>query len=82
MILFENLYFEILFLSLALCWAGFWLVVIKNRSDMKSSAKSLKEINVIPAGSGLRHGMVINANKGIGVIRDSQPSDTWFRRLL
>ncbi|NRA80685.1 MAG: hypothetical protein HRU18_20990 [Pseudoalteromonas sp.] len=82
MLFFENVYAEILILTLVTCWVGFWGAVIKNKFDMARSEREYKANNIIPAGSGIKHGMVADSSRGIGVSRDSQPSDNWFRRLL
>ncbi len=82
MLLLNNVYADILVLTLIVCWIGFWGAVIKSKLEMVRSEKVLRLNNVIPAGSGIKHGMVSDSCRGIGVTRDSQPSDNWFKRLL
>lgn len=82
MFLFDNLYVELLVYALSACWFGFWAAVIISRQGMKKNEKSLKKMNVIPSGSMISHGMVIDESRGVGVIRYAEPSENWFKRLL
>jgi len=82
MALFDNIFLEIITLSLVISWVSFWGAVLKNKIDMKRYEMELRENSIIHEGSNINHGMASNHKKGIGVIRYSQPSNNWFKRLL
>ena len=82
MLFLENIYIEMIIISICLCWISFFGLVIFSRAGMKKNEKTLRKMNVIPAGSMVSHGMVVDEKRGIGVIRDSEPSENWFKRLL
>lgn len=78
----NNVYLEIVLVFAIIGTLVYWGAIIGMARTMKNNEKKMQEMNVLVSGSLVSHGMVRNRNKGIGVVRDSQPSDNWFRKLI
>lgn len=78
----NNVYLEIVLVFAIIGTLVYWGSIIGMARTMKNNEKKMQEMNVLVSGSLVSHGMVRNRNKGIGVVRDSQPSDNWFRKLI
>lgn len=78
----NNVYLEIVLAFTIIGTLAYWCAIYAMAKTMKNNAERMEEMNVLVSGSLVSHGMVRNKNKGIGVVRDSQPSDNWFRKLI
>ncbi len=62
-------------------YIGLQFMYMVRKYKMHKREKELEESGSGPFGSGLCHGMVLNANKD-GVTKDSKKSSTWYSRLV
>lgn len=73
----QGIFIAVFLLSL---WFGLGLLSIKFK--MGRNAKRLEEQFIEPSGAAISQGMVRRREGRRGVVRDSQPSLTWYTRLF
>lgn len=49
---------------------------------MHKTSKEFEKSRIFPSGAGVRHGLVCSEDGSREVILDSQPSLTWYKRLM
>lgn len=82
MFVFDSLFWEMAYLGVAITGVLFAWTMIVGRWKMKSNAKKMAREKSAGLGSLVSHGMVYDNVRGVGVKRDSKPSDNWFQKLI
>lgn len=82
MLVFDSLFFEMVYLGFAIGGIVFAWTVLTVRWKMKSTAKKMSQEGIANTGSHTTHGMVYDHKRGVGVKSTSSASQTWFKRLM
>lgn len=82
MFVFDSLFWEMAYLGFAITGLIFAWTLIAGRWKMKSNARRMELEKASGVGSLVSHGMVYDKKRGVGVKRDSKPSDNWFQKLI
>lgn len=73
-----NIFFIVLIASIIIVF----ITLVSTKCTMHKTDRILRKNRIFPSGASLRHGLV-RAEDGSGeVLLDSQPSLTWYRRLV
>jgi hypothetical protein len=67
---------------LSFVYVMFHVAILRKSKKMHAREKELLANGVIPYGSGLCHGMVVDQDRPNAVIHDSKKSNSWYGRLV
>lgn len=81
MFVFESFVVEVLYVGFAIGCAMIAWTLAFGYIVMKLNARKMEAAKTVGAGSLVSHGMVYDDERGVGVKRDSKPSDNWFKKL-
>jgi hypothetical protein len=69
------------YLGFAIVGVIFSFTIIAMRFKMKRTARFI-ERSRLSSGGMVRHGMVFDSKRGVGVVGTTAKSDRWYRRLM